>query len=64
MRVLLRRKLAEVIDGVDLKARKVGDVFDVTPEEARLLTAEGWAIPDRRSSPRGDENLTHTPDSR
>src|SRR5262245_54497351 len=48
MRVLLRRKLAEVIDGVDLSGRNVGDVFDLPDEEARLLIAEGWAIPERR----------------
>jgi hypothetical protein len=49
MRVLLRRKLAECIDGVDLIGRKVGDVFDLPASEARLLFAEEWAIPERRT---------------
>jgi hypothetical protein len=49
MRVLLRRKLAECIDGVDLIGRNVGDVFDLPPAEARLLLAEEWAIAERRA---------------
>jgi hypothetical protein len=52
MRVYLKRKLAEVIDGVDLTSRKAGDAFEVSAWEARLLIAEEWAIQDRRSGPR------------
>jgi hypothetical protein len=52
MRVLLTRKLAEVIDGIDLSSRKIGDVFDVSGTEGRLLVAERWAIQDRRSADR------------
>ena len=55
MRVRLRKKLADAIDGVDLKSRKVGDVFDVSQAEGRLLFAEEWAIPERRSVDRGQE---------
>ena len=52
MRVLLIKKLAEVIDGVDLSSRRVGDVLDVPVVEAKLLLAEKWAILDRRAPDR------------
>jgi hypothetical protein len=45
MRVRLTKKFAEVLDGVDLKQWRVGDVFLVTRHEAELLLAEGWAEP-------------------
>lgn len=48
MKVWLTRKHAEVIDGVDLSTRQVGDVLDLPPAEAHLLLAEKWAAIDRR----------------
>jgi hypothetical protein len=50
MRVRLIRKLAERIDGVDLRGHEVDEVFDVSPKDARLLMAEEWAIAERRSA--------------
>lgn len=50
MRVRLIRKLADAIDGVDLRAHEVDEVFDVSPREGRLLMAEDWAIAERRSA--------------
>ena len=44
MRVQLTRRLADVLDGVDLSHHCVGDVIDVTRHEAELLIAEGWAV--------------------
>lgn len=44
MKVRLTQKLAESIDGVDLRDRCVGDVFEVPEAAARLLLAEGWAV--------------------
>ena len=44
MRVRLIKKLAQWIDGVDLRAHALGDVFDLSGCEARLLLAEGWAV--------------------
>lgn len=41
--VILTRKLAEVIDDIDLSGRRVGDRLPLTSREARLLIAEGWA---------------------
>lgn len=43
--VRLTRKLANVIDGVDLSRRKVGQRLPLEKHEARLLLAEGWAEP-------------------
>jgi len=43
VKIRLTRKLAECIDGVDLRGRRVGDLLDLPPHEARLLIAHGWA---------------------
>ena len=50
MRVRLVRKLADKIDGVDLRGHQIDEVFDVSPIDARLLMAEEWAIAERRSA--------------
>jgi len=52
MRLLLTRKFADQIDGVNLKAYEVGDVIDLPVTEGRLLIAERWAIPERRKEER------------
>jgi hypothetical protein len=44
MWVRLTRRLADCIDGVNLSAHRVGDVFEVTRHEAELLVAEAWAV--------------------
>lgn len=44
------KKYAERIDDVDLVDRDVGEILDLPPEKARLLVAEEWAMPDRRSA--------------
>jgi hypothetical protein len=49
MRVRLTRKLAEMIDGVDLTRSHAGDLLEVAASEARLLISEGWAVPERRA---------------
>jgi hypothetical protein len=43
--VRLTRKYSEVIDGVDLSGSNVGDQLQLTPRDASLLIAEGWATP-------------------
>jgi hypothetical protein len=48
MGLRLTRKLAEVIDGVDLTGRAVGDILTLPASEARLLIAEGWAVEDTK----------------
>jgi hypothetical protein len=45
MRVRLIKKLADIIDGVDLRGRSVGDLLILKPREAKLLIAEQWAVP-------------------
>jgi hypothetical protein len=45
MRVRLTRKLAECIDGVDLSRSRTGDILDLSPQQARLLISEQWAVP-------------------
>jgi hypothetical protein len=52
MRVRLTRKLATCLDGVDLSDHRCGDVFEMTRHEAKLLIAEGWAVPVVSSEPR------------
>ena len=48
MKVVLTRKLADSMDGINVAAYQVGDVLDLTVSEARLLVAEQWATPERR----------------
>jgi hypothetical protein len=48
MKVILMRKLADRMDGVDVTDCQVGDVLDLGPDDARILIAERWAIQDRR----------------
>jgi hypothetical protein len=43
MHITLLRKLADIIDGIDLSGHVVGDVIDLPHEHADLLVAEGWA---------------------
>jgi len=51
--VRLNRKLAEMVDGVDLSGCRVGQVLRLPWHEAKLLLAEGWAeIIERRRRPR------------
>ncbi|HTM04544.1 MAG TPA: hypothetical protein VL173_13630 [Vicinamibacterales bacterium] len=45
MRIRLTRKLAELLNGVDLSRHRVGDVFDLPLRDAQVLVAEGWARP-------------------
>jgi hypothetical protein len=44
MRVKLVRKLANVLNGIDLTKVSVGDVINVAPHQAALLILEGWAV--------------------
>ena len=45
MKVRLTRKLSELIDGVDLSQVRAGDTLDLSPRDALILVAEGWALP-------------------
>ena len=48
MKVRLTRKFADQIDGIDLGGYAPGDLMELSPEQARLIVAEEWAIPERR----------------
>lgn len=50
VKVRLTRKLADVIDGVDLSNHEVGDLIDLPDRKARLLLGEEWAISERRGT--------------
>ena len=54
MLVRLTRKLAERINGIDLRNRAVGDVVDLTDREALGLIAEGWARSLEQAAVAGD----------
>ena len=43
MRLKLMMKPANVINGVDLTNATTGDVLVVTPHQAAILVAAGWA---------------------
>jgi hypothetical protein len=44
VRIRLVRKLAQRLNGVDVSDVNVGDCLDLSPESARLLIEEGWAV--------------------
>ena len=57
MMIRLTRKLADMIDGIDLSAYKVGQVITLPVAAARLLIAERWAeMIERRKRPRTPES--------
>jgi hypothetical protein len=41
--IRLTKKLALVMNGVDVTSSTVGDVLDVDEERAELMIASGWA---------------------
>jgi hypothetical protein len=55
MRVRLIKKLAQIIDGVDLGASRPGDTLELPDPKAHLLIAEQWAVPERRSVDRAED---------
>jgi len=48
VRVWLSRKLAEFINGIDLRGGQVGDVLELCARDAAMLIADGYAELDRR----------------
>jgi hypothetical protein len=43
VRIRLLKKFALMLNGIDLNARNVGDVFCCPRDDADLLIREGWA---------------------
>jgi hypothetical protein len=50
MRVRVVRKLAEWVDGIDLRHCTVGDLIDLPDSQAQIIVAEGWALFARRAA--------------
>jgi hypothetical protein len=53
--VRLTRKFAQMIDGVDLTEANVGDELNLSPRDADVLIAEGWAERTRHPRRRADD---------
>lgn len=43
MRVLLKKELAIVMDGVDVSHVRAGDILQLSDADAQVLISEGWA---------------------
>ena len=43
VKIRIIRKLAPVINGIDLTSHKVGDVIELPNATAMMLILEGWA---------------------
>jgi len=46
LRIHLTKKLAAVLNGLDISALRVGDVIELPDSAARMMIAEGWAEPE------------------
>lgn len=44
MLIRLTKKLAAVMNGVDVSSVNVGDVFELPEAAARMMIDEGWAV--------------------
>lgn len=44
-RIRLTKKLAAVLNGIDVSALKVGEILELPDSAARMMVAEGWAEP-------------------
>jgi hypothetical protein len=51
VRVRLTRKLAGVVNGVDISLIHTGDIIELPPRSAAMLVAEGWAEPANDPAP-------------
>jgi hypothetical protein len=45
VRILLTRKLALTMNGVDVSRLKIGETVDLPEEQAEMMIDEGWAEP-------------------
>lgn len=43
MKVRLTRKFSNLLNGIDLSRYEKGDILDLSPHDADMLIAEGWA---------------------
>jgi hypothetical protein len=59
MRVRLTRKLADLINGLDLSKAHTGETLDLSQKDAEMLLAEGWA--EFAGSPQPRDRAHETP---
>jgi hypothetical protein len=59
--VRLKKKLASVMDGVDVSHVRAGDILQLPDADAELLISEGWA--ERVAEDPGFETVSQTPAS-
>ena len=45
LRVRLTKKLAAVMNGIDVSSSSVGDILELSDSAAHMMIAEGWAEP-------------------
>ena len=45
IRVRLTKKLAAVLNGVDVSRLQIGDIIELPDSAARMMIAEEWAAP-------------------
>jgi len=64
MKIQLERKFAELIDDMNISKYRVGDVIDLPWHDAKMLVAEGWAIPIDEESAPVPTNLVEFPDTK
>jgi hypothetical protein len=43
VKIRLNRKLADILNGIDVRRVKAGEELDLSAHDAELLVAEGWA---------------------
>ena len=63
MKLRLLRKLADEIDGIDLRGHAPGDILDLPRSAAHLLIAENWAVAERRKEQTGTKQRRRADDS-
>jgi hypothetical protein len=57
VRVRLTRKLAKMMNGVDVSAIQEGQEIDLSEREAEVLISAGWATPGHEASTPAKEKL-------
>lgn len=60
-KVRLTRKFANMINGIDLSRARMGEELLVSPGDAEILVAEGWAVPIQSADDKSQKNRKAVP---
>jgi hypothetical protein len=60
----MTRKLARLLNGVDVSGARVGDAIELPSQAAEVFIEEGWAIPVEDISEADDESPRSRPRTR